>query len=151
MRKIETNKQLSLNKVESKAKLLLNDLLLPASENNAFRSQCLLKFYVYFVTYLKGNLQFDVAVIKDAQYLHPEKRNLPGSLSAISNLSLEVTTILTKCLSNVFEVSPSTSWENICDLIRLQWQQCQLENIPQEWYIDSETDSPSRRENLCGY
>lgn len=41
---------------------------------------------VSVVAYLKDNLPYDVAVVKHAQYLHPEKRDFPGSLSAISNL-----------------------------------------------------------------
>ena len=150
MGKKETNKPLSLTEVGTKAKLLLNDAFLSTSENNTFRSLCL-RFYVSALTYLKDNLPFDVAVIKHAHYLHPGKRDLPGSLSDISNLSLKVTTILTKCLLNVFEVSSLTSCENVCDLIRHHWEQYQLGSIPQEWYIESKTDSPSRPENSSGY
>ena len=42
--------------------------------------------FMSVVAYLKDNLPYDVAVVKHAQYLHPEKRDFPGSLSAISNL-----------------------------------------------------------------
>ena len=45
MGKKETNKSLRSVEVETKGKLLQKDSLLPTSENNAFRSQCL-KFYV---------------------------------------------------------------------------------------------------------
>ena len=42
--------------------------------------------FMSVVAYLKDNLPCDVAVVKHAQYLHPEKRDFPGSLSAVSNL-----------------------------------------------------------------
>ena len=73
----------------------------------------------FFVTYWKNYLPFAVAVIKHAQYLDPEKQNLPGSLSVLSNLSLKVTTILMKCQSSVFEVSSSTSFEILRFLLQL--------------------------------
>ena len=73
---------------------------------------------------MKGNLPFDGAVIKHAQFLHSEKWNFPGSLSAISSLLLKVTTILMTCLS-MFEFSSPTSCESIYHLIKHQWHQYQ--------------------------
>ena len=54
-----------------------------------FRQECL-SFYMTAVTLLQKNLPFTVPVIRDTQFLHPEKRNDPASLTAVSKLTLVV-------------------------------------------------------------
>ena len=58
-----------------------------------FRQECL-SFYVTTVTLLQKNLPFTAPVIRDAQFLHPEKRNDPASLTAVSKLTLAIADVL---------------------------------------------------------
>ena len=55
-----------------------------------FQQECL-KFYQRATTYFLEKLPIDSKLIKYAQYLHHEKRNIPGALNAISNLAISVT------------------------------------------------------------
>ena len=55
-----------------------------------FQQECL-KFYQRATTYFLEKLPIDSKLIKYAQYLHHEKRNIPGALIAISNLAISVT------------------------------------------------------------
>ena len=61
-------------------------------------------------------------------------------LNAVSRLSLKVASTLKNNLETVFCVSKHTSIEDVCDLIKNQWQIYQLLDIPKEWHC-KETDS----------
>ena len=54
-----------------------------------FRQECL-SFYVTAVTLFQKNLPFTAPVIRDAQFLHPEERNDPASLTTVSKLTLVI-------------------------------------------------------------
>ena len=83
--------------------------------------------------------------IKDCQYLHPEKRNSSASLNAIGHLADKVATNLKNHLESVFDVSESTSVDDVCGLIRDQWQIYQLTEIPREFHtIETESAKKSR-------
>ena len=58
-----------------------------------FRQECL-SFYVTTVTLLQKNLPFTAPVTRDAQFLHPEERNDPASLTAVSKLTLVIADVL---------------------------------------------------------
>ena len=58
-----------------------------------FRQECL-SFYVTAVTLFQKNLPFTAPVIRDAQFLHPEKRNDPASLTAVSKFTLVIADVL---------------------------------------------------------
>ena len=90
-------------------------------------------FYVKSVMYLQQNLPFDLTILEYAQFLHPEKRNNPGSTSGICNLALKVTKTMERTICKTFQV-PQTA-ENKSDKIRTQWIAYQLEDIPEEFYI----------------
>ena len=100
--------------------------------------------------YLQQNLPFDVAILKYAQFLHPEKRNNPGSTSGIRNMALKVTKALERMICKTFHVPQSDSWEQVCEKIRTQWIAYQLEDIPKEFYTKSSDEAckSSRRTNL---
>ena len=57
--------------------------------NVKFRQECF-SFYVTAVTLLQKNLPFTALVIPNAQFLNPEERNDPASLTAVSKLTLVI-------------------------------------------------------------
>ena len=82
-----------------------------------------LSFYVTAVTLLQKNLPSTAPVIRDAQFLHPEKRNDPASLTAVSKLTLVIADVLQSpvednMLLKVFHTQPTIKTEGICDLVR---------------------------------
>ena len=95
------------------------------------------------VQYLQANLPFDVSFLKYAQYLHPEKRSDAKATSAISNISLKITTILENCLPVVFNMKTPVTKEEVCDKVRNQWLYYQNEEIKEEWYRKSEEEMQS--------
>ena len=80
------------------------------------KSICL-QFYVKCTVYLQNHLPFNVSIIKYAQYLHLEKRNIPGVTNAISNLVLKITSIVESRQSHAFEAHGVLSKEEVCDRI----------------------------------
>ena len=58
-----------------------------------FRHECL-SFCMTAVTLLQKNLPFTAPVTRDAQFLHPEERNDPASLTAVSKLTLVIVDVL---------------------------------------------------------
>ena len=101
-------KSLRLIEIGTKAKVLLSGNLVLDEKHDLFRKECQL-FCAKAVMYLQQNLPFDVAILKYAQFLHPEKRNDPGSTSGISNLALEVTKALERMICKTFHVPQSDS------------------------------------------
>ena len=99
--------------------------------------------------HLQQNLPFDITIPKCAQFLHPEKRNNPGSTSGFSNLVLKVTKALEITICKTFQVPQSDSREQVCHKIRTQWIAYQLEDIPKEFYTKSndEASKSFRRTN----
>ena len=96
--------------------------------------------YVTAVTLLQKNLPFTAPVIRDAQFLHSEKRNDPASLIAVSKLTLVIVDVLQSTLGDnvppkVFHTQPTPKTEEICDLVRSQWKLCQTECVPEEFYM----------------
>ena len=81
------------------------------------RQECL-SFYVTAVTLLQKNLPFTAPVVRDAQFLHPEKRNDPASLTAVSKLTLVIADVLQSTvgdniLPKVFHTQPTLKTEDI--------------------------------------
>ena len=100
-----------------------------------------LSFYVTAVTLLQKNLPFAAPVIRDAQFLHPKKRNAPASLTAVSKLTFVIadvlqSPVLDNILPKVFHTQPTLKTEDICDLARSQWQLYQTECVPEEFYVE---------------
>ena len=80
-------------------------------------------------------------MIRDAQFLHPEKRNDPASLTAVSKLTLVIADVLQSpvednILPKVFHRQPTIKTEDICDLVRSQWKLYQTECVPEEFYVE---------------
>ena len=73
-------------------RLLESDNILTDDICLKFQRECL-TFYQRTTTYLLENLPVGNKLIKCAQYLHHEKRNNPGALTAISNLAISVTKV----------------------------------------------------------
>ena len=154
-------KPLSKIDVGTKAKTLIsNNSVIKDDDTEKFRKNCL-NFYVTAVQYLQSNLPYDILLLQNAQYLHPEKRSALEATSAISNLALKIISVLNNnnALFKVFGVSGATS-ESVVDLIRGQWKFFLLEDIKKEWYEEEEMavcsssrqqDSYwSRAEEMCG-
>ena len=100
-----------------------------------------LSFYVTAVTLLQKNLPFTAPVIRDAQFLHPEKRNDPASPTAVSKLTLVIADVLQSStedniLPKVFHTQPPIKTEDICDLVRSQWKLYQTECVPEAFYVE---------------
>ena len=152
-------KSLRLIEIGTKAKVLFSGNLVWDEKQDLFRKECQL-FYPEGVIYLRQNSPFDIAILKYAQFLQPEKRNNPGSTSGISNLAVEVAKALERTICKTFQVPESDSWDQVCDKIRTQWIAYQLEDIPKEFYTksDDEASKSSQRTNsywsytleLCG-
>ena len=110
-----------------------------------FRQKCL-SFYVTAVTLLQKNLPFTAPVIRNAPFLHSEKRNDPASLIAVSKLTLVIVDVLQSTLGDnvppkVFHTQPTPKTEEICDLVRSQWKLCQTECVPEEFYVEHVEES----------
>ena len=154
----------SLNHIDvgTKAKMLLsNNEIMASSKEKKFRMDCR-SFFVTAVQYLQSNLPYDVSLLQHAQFIHPEKRNSPGSLNAISNLAIKITSVLNNnnCLDKVFGVKGATK-ESLVDQIRDQWRFFQNEEIKEEWYKFNEEEANAsvarnvdsywkRAEEMCG-
>ena len=77
----------------TRAKFFMSDSkVFPDEASMQFR-QNYLKFYQVATRYLLDNLPLNKPLIKHAQFLHHEKRNSSGSMSAISNLGAAVTKV----------------------------------------------------------
>ena len=105
-----------------------------------------MSFYITTVRYLLSTLPLSSKILKDAQYLHPDKRSSSASLNAISRLSLKISSTLKNHLEKVFSVQESTSVNDVCDMIRSQWLTYQLKDIPKEWHR-VETESAKKIRN----
>ena len=100
-------------------------------------------FFLGTTKYIISKLPLSCKFLKDAQYLHPEKRNHSASINAAARMSVKVASTLKNHLQNVFCVSENTAVGDVCDMIKNQWQMYQLSDIPKEWY-KVETDSAKR-------
>ena len=80
-------------------------------------------------------MPFNVSIIKYAQYLHLEKRNIPGVTNAISNLVLKITSVVESRQSHAFEAHGVLSKEEVCDRIWNQWMIYQNDDIREKYYV----------------
>ena len=127
--------QMSLDSIDigTGAKTILSSSSISAANKEEFRKKCL-SFYITTVKYLLSTLPLTSKMLKDAQYLHPDKRASSASLNAISRLSLKIGTTLKNHLESDFDVQESTTVNDVCDMIRSQWLTYQLQDIPKEWH-----------------
>ena len=75
----------------TRAKEILSEFSINSESKEAMRKKCM-AFYTASTQYLISKLPVANQFLKDAQYLHPDKRNDVAALNAISRLSLEVAT-----------------------------------------------------------
>ena len=127
-------KPLSKIDVGTKAKTLLSQNIIMASDiEKEFRQDCL-DFFVTAVQYFQSNLPYDVSLLQHAQYIY-------------------------NCLYKVFGVK-NASTNSIVDQVRSQWRFFQNEDIKKEsCQLDENEDSSStswkkdsywaRAEELC--
>ena len=73
------------------------------------------------VQHLQSKLPLDIAFVKHAQFLYPEKRQLPGATSAISDLALSICSAHKTSLQDVFLTKSPVTREEVCDMVRNQW------------------------------
>ena len=119
--------------IGTRAKEILSEFSINSESKEAMREKCM-AFYTASTKYLISKLPVSNQFLKDAQYLHPDKRNYVSSLNAISRLALAVATSLKNHLQSVFSVSENTTVSEVVDLINNQWQIYQLSDIPKEWH-----------------
>ena len=123
---------LDLIDIGTKSKNLLNSSTVSKDLKKDFLKKCL-SFYIIVTKYLISKLPLSSKLLKDAQYLDPNKRNSSASLNDVSRLSLKVTSTLKNNLETLFCVSKHTSIEDVCDLIKNQWSQ--KKNYIQNTYL----------------
>ena len=141
--KKENLKPSNLIDIGTKAKLMFsNSTFFPDEKQTKFRKDCL-KFYVAAVQHLQSKLPLDIPFVEHAQFLHPEKRQLPGATSAISNLALSICSVHKTCLQDAFLTKSPVTREEVCDMVRNQWLVYQNEIIQEEWYKNLEESSQS--------
>ena len=70
--------------------------------------------------------------------------------SAISNISLKITTILENCLPVLFNMKTPDAKEEVCDKVRNQLLYYQNEKIKEEWYKKSEEEMHLENKHLTG-
>ena len=87
------------------------------------------------------------------QFLHPEKCQVPGATSTISNLALSVCSVHNTCLQDVFLTKSPVTREEVCDMVRNQWLAYQNEIIQEEWYknLMESSQSPCSSKNQNSY
>ena len=97
-------KKLDAIDIGTKARSILNDFSMDSECKEVFRKKCL-GFYIAATKYLVSHLPISSQFLKDARYLHPDKRNYVSSLNAISRLTLTIGNTLKNHLETVFCVS----------------------------------------------
>lgn len=145
----DKHKPLNLIDVGSKCKSLLSDPFL-SNHNTKLRTECL-DFYVTAVTYLKENMPFNKVFIKQAQYLHPEKRNHASARNSVSNMTNAICKVLGNKFPKIFGLRESASKEDVIDKVRSQWQIYQSESIPEEWFKKKEEPGCIKKPAKQGY
>ena len=111
------------------------------------RKGCL-KFFQVSVYYLQQKLPFDVNLLRNTQFLNPVKRKARGATNAISNLAFKITSVLEYVLGSIFQIE---SKHAVVDAIRNQWHFFQIEEIPEEWYVNQQAKKPASSRHLESY
>ncbi|CAL4241631.1 unnamed protein product [Meganyctiphanes norvegica] len=144
--------QMKLDQIDigTRAKTILISFDINSEQKEAFRKRCL-DFYVSCTSYLISKLPLSCKILKDAQYLHPEKRNYSASLNAAARLSLKVASTLKNHLGKVFGVPENTTVSDVCDLVKSQWQIYQLIDIPKEWHTLETASAKKERQHTESY
>ena len=144
--------QLNLDSIEigTRAKSLLSLTSINSDNKKAFRKKCL-TFYITTVEYMVLKLPINCKILKDAQYLHPNKRNCSASLNTIERLCMKIAPSLKNHLQSVFDVAESTTVSEVCDMVRSQWQIYQLQDIPKEWHTQETESAKTSRRNQESY
>ena len=137
----------------TRAKLMFtNSTFFPDEKQTKFGKDCL-NFYVAAVQHPQSKLPFDIPFVKHPQFLHPEKRQLPGATSAISNLALSICSVHKTCPQGVFLTKSPVTREEVCEMVRNQWLVYQNEIIQKELYknIEESSQSPCSSKNQNSY
>ena len=94
------------------------------------------------------NKNFDVNLLRNTQFLNPVKRKARGATSAISNLAFKITSVLEYVLGSIFQIE---SKHAVVDAIRNQCHFFQIEEIPEEWYVNQQAKRPTSSRHLESY
>lgn len=148
--RVKHQKKLEAIDIGTRAKEILNDLSINSDDKKEFRLRCL-AFYKAATTYLIDKLPISSHFLKDSQYLQPEKRNSISSLNAISRLSRTVGNALKNHLPLIFHVSQDINVQDLCDLIKDQWQIYQLLEINKDWFKIETSSAKEDRRNHENY
>lgn len=134
--------------IGTRAKVVLSEADAQISQDRkaTFLNECQ-EFYVNSTSYLQSHLPVQSSIIKDVQYLLPQKRTDTQGHLAVSRLSLSIGSVLGKHLCHSFSVKSGTNLEDICDMVRQQWMLYQIEDIPQEWFNKKDLREGSSKES----
>ena len=89
-------------------------------------------------------LPFSTSVLKNCQYLNPQKRNEGGALTAISNLAMELCTPLQGFLNKIFR--KCSTKEEICDNVRNKWRKFQIDTLPDNYFLLKKIPANGRKQ-----
>ena len=90
--------------------------------------------------FFRKSLSFTALVIRDAQFLHPEKGNDPAFLTAVSKLTFFTADVLQSLVGNnvfpkVFHTQPTLKQKIFVTWWEVNWKLFQTECLPEEFYV----------------
>ena len=89
-------------------------------------------------------LPFSSSVLKNCQYVNPQKRNEAGVLTAISNLAMELCTPLQGVLNKVFP--KCSTKQKICDNVGSEWREFQMDTLPNNYFLLKKIPANGRKQ-----
>ena len=89
-------------------------------------------------------LPFSSSVLKNCQYVNPQKRNEAGALTAISNLTMELCTPLQGVVNSIFQ--KCSAKEEICDNVRNEWREFQMDTLPDNYFLLKKIPTNGRKQ-----
>ena len=117
---VSNQKKLESISIGTRAREILADINIETEAREEFFKKCR-AFFECSTRYLIDKLPVENQFLKDAQYLHPERRSSISSLNSISRLALVVGNALKNHIKTVFNVSDDATVSEVCDLVRDQW------------------------------
>ena len=78
-------------------------------------------------------LPFSLSVLKNCQYVNPQKRNEAGALRAISNLAMEICTPLQGVMNKVF--TKCLTKEENCDNVRNEQREFHMDTLLDNYFL----------------
>ena len=136
---------LALPEMGTKTKSLLNDMVKDKLDYKKFVESIVTSFYVTTTGYLLDNLPLKKAIIRDAQFLHPNQRRKKVE-KPLLRLVGEVAKCLGESYYDVFGVEKSCSVDDLKDIIKTEISFYRMETIPETFYMNQKHASENGKE-----